>query len=113
LFDKRELPLALVTGESAGPGIRLRERYKAPVLCGSFAEAAALLRGEQVGALLPAFLAPSEKGGRFVRVPVPGMANQRLVAGLAWNPRMLRLNPHAARRRDTLIRALTGVMAPE
>jgi hypothetical protein len=48
----------------------------------------------------------------FVRAAVPELGSRVYHYYLAWNPRLLRLNPHASRRRDFLAEALARKMAP-
>ncbi len=79
--------------------------------CESFLEASTAMEGERVAALLPRFLAPGKSSRSFVRVHIPKIDSQVFHFHVAWNPRLLRLNPHATRRRDWLADALIRRMA--
>lgn len=73
------------------------------VVCGSFLEARAALETGRVGTVLPGYLVP--RGSR-VEYRVTESAAGCLDYYLAWNPRLLRLNPHAVNERDRLVTAL-------
>jgi hypothetical protein len=74
--------------------------------CGSFLDARAALEQQGLAAILPDFLTPARSTNRFWKIPLPGLEAPGFHYLLAWNPRLLRLNPHAARRRDALGEAL-------
>jgi len=108
-FTERTLPLTL-------PGAELHAaRYAglngcAPHLCcTSFLEARVALKGNAWASLLPDFLKP-EPETQLLRVALPEMPMQ---FRLAWNPRLMRLNPVAVRRRDVLLEGLKEVARPE
>jgi hypothetical protein len=61
--------------------------------------------------LLPDFLMPGRAANRYWRMSLPGQEAVEFRYRLAWNPRLLRLNPHATRRRDALGDALAELMA--
>jgi len=61
--------------------------------------------------VLPEFLAPGPGAKAFLRLKVPSIESHILQFRLAWNPRLFRLNPHAARQRDFLADALTKRLA--
>jgi hypothetical protein len=68
------------------------------------------LEEQAVAAFLPDFF-PIENGrGQFLSVKLPTLASCRFRYGLGWNPRLLRLNPHAGRRRDALRKALAQAL---
>ncbi len=110
-FDRQDLPLVVAGKELESAGVRLSPGYEARLLCDSFLEARAALEGEKVAALLPVFLAPGKASRSFVRVRIPDIDGRVLHYYLAWNPRLLRLNPHAARRRDRLAESLSRQLA--
>ncbi len=65
-----------------------------------------------MAAVLPEFLAPAQAADRFLCLPGHAGDAPRYQYRLAWNPRLLRLNPHATRQRDSLISSLTqGVIS--
>jgi DNA-binding transcriptional LysR family regulator len=108
-FEARRLPLVLAR-ELDGLGVAPGPRHNACLVCDSFLEAKAALEGGQVAGLLPDFLAPARTMKSFVRINIPKLDAQVFQFYLAWNPRLLRLNPHATRRRDWLAEALTRQM---
>ncbi len=81
------------------------------LVCGTFLEARTALAEQRAAAVLPAFLSPGQAEESFTAVRVPALERRRLQCCLAWNPRLLRLNPRAARQRDALLQTLTGQLA--
>ena len=74
------------------------------VLCDSFLTAAKLLETKSVAALLPDFLHP--KSSTFFTLKHPSLPPLHSRFRLAWNPRMVRLNPPTAKERDHLAQLL-------
>jgi DNA-binding transcriptional LysR family regulator len=104
------LPLAAPAAEfepGLAPGM---EGIEAVLVCENFMEARALLDGARLAAYLPNFLPPANPEG-FHRLPARRKKSGTFAYLLAWNPRLLRLNPHAARRRDALVAELRKRMA--
>ncbi|HWI59380.1 MAG TPA: LysR family transcriptional regulator [Bacillota bacterium] len=110
-FKEQHLPLVLAKRELDGLGVLSSIEQEAHLVCDSFLEARTALEGQQVAALLPACLAPVKTSKTFMRVRLPQLDARTFRFHLAWNPRLLRLNPHATRRRDLLADALTRQMA--
>lgn len=81
------------------------------LICGSFLDARAALEQQGMAAVLPDFLAPGKPVSRYWQMPLPGQDSTEFQYRLAWNPRLLRLNPHAARRRDALGEALAKLLS--
>jgi DNA-binding transcriptional LysR family regulator len=108
-FEQRRLPLVLAReldwSSASLPG------YEPGLVCDSFLDSRAALEGEEIAAILPGFLAPSKASQSFMRVHIPKLDSQAFGFHLAWNPRLVRLNPHAVRRRDWLADALSERMA--
>jgi hypothetical protein len=80
------------------------------LVCGSFLEAKAALQREGLATVLPDFLVPEPVAEKFFRVRFSPSDAGEYQYRLAWNPRLLRLNPHAGRRRDFLIDSLAAQM---
>jgi hypothetical protein len=59
---------------------------------------------------MPGFLALGKTSRSFLRVHLPKVDSRVFHFYLAWNPRLLRLNPHAIRRRDWLVEGLSKQM---
>ena len=80
------------------------------LVCASFLDARAALEGNSLAALLPDFLGPVTHLEKYICVADP-MARPALFRhSLAWNPRLMRLNPHTARRRDALAEGIARSM---
>ncbi len=92
-----------LTRDQAGCGSNFE-----PVLeCDDFLQVqSALSRGKLAG-ILPEYFLP-EPQQDFFNLDLAQFSNLRLSYHLAWNPRLLRLNPHAGRRRDALVTALSA-----
>jgi len=105
-FERGDLPLAMAR-ELDDLGVLLNKRREATLVCDSFLDCRVALEGKEVASLLPRFLTP-EKHARFlVRVQMPKIDSQVFRFHLAWNPRLMRLNPHAVRQRDWLVDILS------
>ncbi len=105
-FEQQQLPLALAR-EMDSAGVLRAADFEASLVCDSFLEARAALEHGKVAALLPDFLAPAKSSRSFIRVAVPKIDTVVFQYHLARNPRLLRLNPYAARTRDRLAGALS------
>ncbi len=108
----RRLPLAWAAGELPLDSFPEVREYDPAFTCRDFLEARTLLGMGKVGAFLPDFLAPLEPANRFVTIELPWLKTRVFQYGLAWNPRLLRLNPHSRRRRDALAEALARQFHP-
>jgi DNA-binding transcriptional LysR family regulator len=104
-LKNKDLPLAWASGEPGLPDPRDLVKPEPALTCDSLLDARQALETEAVGTVLPAFLQPG-KPERFLKMDVPLPKVAPFEYFLAWNPRLLRLNPHAARRKDTLLKAL-------
>ena len=85
--------------------------YGEHLVCDSFLEARAAMEEQAVAAFLPNFLAAGKASKSFIRVEVLNLDSRTFQFHLAWNPRLLRLNPHAAQMRGLLAEALTKRIA--
>ncbi len=110
-FKARRLPLVISAAEM--PRIEALADYRPNLMCNSFLEARAVLRTESLAGFLPGFLKPGGTTAGFTKSQVPGVTTNRFRFHFAWNPRLLRLNPHAIRARDSLIASLTKRMRGE
>ncbi len=110
-WEDRQLPLALARKELDGTSARSRAEYPGCLFTDNFLEARAALETESFAALLPDFLVPGQRTRSFIRVRVPSIDSETFRFHLAWNPRLMRLNPHAAARRDALAEALAKRIA--
>jgi DNA-binding transcriptional LysR family regulator len=101
-FEQQRLPLVLARKELNGLGVLAPTEYEACLVCDSFQDAWVAMEGQEVAGLLPDFLAPGKASKSFAQVQLPKIDSRVLHFHLAWNPRLLRLNPHASRTRDWL-----------
>ncbi len=108
-FELGRLPLALAR-EMDCLAVLPAMRHETNLVCDSFLDSRTALEGQEVAALLPDFLAPGKTSRTFLRVHVPKMDTRIFHLHLAWNARLLRLNPHAARKRDWLVNVLSERM---
>jgi hypothetical protein len=106
-LNERRLPLALAAQELDAFRVGPLKDYEACLVCDSFLEAKAAIESESLATFLPDFLIPDQSSKTFFRVSV---ATYTFQYWFAWNPRLLRLNPHAARRRDFLLDRLSKRM---
>jgi DNA-binding transcriptional LysR family regulator len=104
----QQLPLVLASKEFASLGLAGFPSSEPRLICTSFLEAKRVLESETVAAILPDFLSPDPGHGRFLPVRAKALDAVVFQFRLAWNPRLLRLNPHAARRRDFLAESLAA-----
>ena len=109
-FEQQQLPLALAKKELDGLD-KVSTEYEACLICDSFLDVLTAMETGEVAALLPDFLAPAKNANSFRRVSVPKLDSLIFHFHFAWNPRLLRLNPHATRKRDSLTEALSKSMA--
>jgi hypothetical protein len=79
-------------------------------MCNSFLEAQAVLEIDSLAAFLPDFIKPERNETNFMQTKVRGVTTKQFHYRFAWNPRLLRLNPHVIRARDALIALLTKRM---
>jgi DNA-binding transcriptional LysR family regulator len=105
-FREGKLPLALAAEELAGLECALLNHREPHLRCDSFLQARSALEGGRLAALLPDFLGPARAEGRFMAVRAAELERAAFEYCLAWNPRLLRLNAHASRRRDALLAGL-------
>lgn len=110
LADKR-LPLTWPAGELPQSEFNVLEDYEPALSCTSFLEAQIALEQESLAAFLPDFRSLGRAADRCLNVKLAAVESCVFHYRLAWNPRLLRLNPHARRRRDALAAALAQKLA--
>jgi len=101
-FKERKLPLVLADAELQTAPCSALAGCQAHLSCTSFLEARAALSGGALATVLPDFLEPAQRP-KFFQLPLP---EAKIRWGLAWNPRLLRLNALTVRRRDVLLKSL-------
>jgi DNA-binding transcriptional LysR family regulator len=106
MLREKRLPLALATPEIPGVAQEVIQDYEPYLVCGNFIAAKAALEQQGLAALLPDFMDLGEKSPEYLAVRIPGISSHAFSCHLAWNPRLLRLNPHAGRQRDGLRESL-------
>jgi DNA-binding transcriptional LysR family regulator len=98
-FKERKLPMALAETELEAVQCPTLRGHQTHLSCTSFLEARAALEGHALATVLPEFLKLEGNQELFLRLSVTDV---KIQFRLAWNPRLLRLNPLAVRRRDVL-----------
>jgi hypothetical protein len=86
------------------------KEYEPHLVCDSFLDAWSAMQGEEIAGLLPDFLMISSQAKSFLRIPIAKLDARTFHFYLAWNPRLLRLNPLADRKRVWLGEALVDRM---
>jgi DNA-binding transcriptional LysR family regulator len=102
-FKEHRLPLVLAKNELSGWAALAAAETKPQLVCDSFVDAR--MAGGQRAMLLPDFLSPGDCKAH-IRINIERGSAPAFGYYLAWNPRLLRLNPHAAEKRDQLFVAL-------
>jgi DNA-binding transcriptional LysR family regulator len=105
-FAAKRLPLVWPDGELPRSEVSALEGYEPAVSCTSFLEARVALAEKGLAAFLPDFLPCAAGTKDYHHVKLPAVDAIQFHYHLAWNPRLLRLNPHAGRRRDALVESL-------
>jgi hypothetical protein len=110
-FEDRRLPLVWPAGELSQSEFNVLEDYKPAFTCSNFLEARVALEEKSLAAFLPEFIPLGTTADRCLSVKMPSVDSCLFHYRLAWNPRLLRLNPHAQRRRDVLVESLAQRLA--
>ena len=108
-LKERSLPLVLAQRELEMCGADFFNNYEPRLICDNSLEAAIAMERGDLASALPDFLAPED--AKAFRMRIPSLESRIFRFRLAWNPRLLRLNPHAIRGRDFLSKALCNQMA--
>lgn len=106
-LEQGSLPLALPTEFAELCLLASARHWRAALLCDSFLDSRVALESQTVAAFLPCFLDPPQPSRAFFKVPLAELDCRTFHFYLAWNPRLLRLNPRTVRTRDWLATALT------
>ncbi len=104
-FQARQLPLALALEELPAEARLWFKDYEPDLVCPNFLLARAALNDGVLASVLPDFLGPDHPPA-FHELPLPEPKTEPFRYWLAWNPRLLRLNPHAVEQRDFLLARL-------
>jgi DNA-binding transcriptional LysR family regulator len=110
-FAAGQLPLAWPAAELPQDCDEVLRDHEPALACNTFLEARTALVAQELATVLPDFLQPAPDAGAFLRVRIAALNALQFRYHLAWNPRLLRLNPHATRRRDALSAALVAQFA--
>ena len=110
-FRRNELPLVWPAGELPLSQFEGLNNCQPALTCNTFLDARTAVAEQRLAAVLPGFLDPGVAANQVFQLRVPALDSCVLHYSLAWNPRLLRLNPHAARRRDDLVTALVNGLA--
>ena len=105
LADK-QLPVVWPAGELPQSEFGALHDYEPALTCTNFLEARIALEEKGLAAFLPDFLSLGATAERCLNLKVPAVDSTTFHYRLAWNPRLLRLNPHARHRKDVLVEAL-------
>ena len=108
-FKNKRLPLVLPVREFPLRNHAEFSGGESRLNCDNFLEVKSVLKTRRVAAFLPDFLGPGENASAFFQMNVPAINSCRFHYRLAWNPRLLRLNPHASRWRETLLKNLESL----
>ncbi len=108
-LKERRLSLVLARKELDTCGVDFFNDHEPRLISDNFLEAMAAMEEKALASILPDFLVPDAKSKAFLQVRVPTLESRVFHFRLAWNPRLLRLNPHAVRRRDFLAESLGQV----
>lgn len=100
LFHNRKLPFLLAALETP-QNCRLAG-FETRLACDSFVEIKSALRRIAAAAFLPQYFVKEAALNDLLCIEPPNLPVCKISYSLAWNPRLLRLNPHAARLRDAL-----------
>jgi len=111
LWASRTLSLAWPLRELAPSEVGWPPDSEPDLGCETFLEAQRALAGQGLAALLPDFLGPERDREQYHALDLAEAEGGPFEYQLAWNPRLLRLNPHAGRRRDHLVERLAAAVA--
>jgi DNA-binding transcriptional LysR family regulator len=105
-FADKRLPVVWPTSELPRSEFNVLEDYEPALACTNFLEARVALEEKSLAAFLPDFIPLGATADRCLKLKMPAVDSCLFHYYLAWNPRLLRPNPHAGRRRDALAESL-------
>ena len=105
-FAEKRLPVVWPAGELPQSECNFLEDYEPSLSCTNFLEARVALEEKSLAAFLPDFLPLGATADRCLSPRIPAVDSCSFHYRWAWNPRLLRLNPHARRRKDALVESL-------
>jgi DNA-binding transcriptional LysR family regulator len=105
-FEAKRLPVVWPAGELPQSEFTVLADYEPALTCTNFLEARIALEEKALDAFLPDFVPLGTTADRCLNLKMPAVDSCLFHYRLAWNPRLLRLNPHARRRRDALAESL-------
>lgn len=105
-FQAKRLPLVWSARELSWQSPALIPEYEPYLACASFLETKVAMEQQGIAALLPNYFKSDVNAMQFMHLAVPGL-DSAYNYHLAWNPRLMRLNPHAVRQKDALVKLLT------
>jgi len=105
-FGDKRLPIVWPAGELPRSEFKVLDDYEPALACTNFLEARVALEEKGLAAFLPDFIPFGATADRCLKLKIPAVDSCLFHYYFAWNPRLLRLNPHAGRRRDALIESL-------
>jgi DNA-binding transcriptional LysR family regulator len=107
----KSVPLAIAAEGIDAEMERVLMELKPRLVCADFLAARAALEAEGMAAVLPEFLVRDKTAAHFWKIPIPGIDSAFVGFWLAWNPRLLRLNPYVVQMRDFLVQSLAAAMS--
>gem|GEM_PF-4905777 len=110
-FRQKRLPLALAGADLPPVCWEVFRDHKAALWCQNILEVQAAMQRETLAGLLPDFASQGFSQELFFALEIRELRRCCTAYSLAWNPRLLRLNPPAASMRDWLAKRLAQVMA--
>jgi hypothetical protein len=102
-WEGLQLPLAIPVNEPSLSTIPEFAQHEPRIACSSFLEAEIALKQGGVATVLPDYFQVDQARDRYHPIKSLPFSTTLFHHALAWNPRLIRLNPHANRQKDFLI----------
>lgn len=110
-FSTAQLPLVWPKMETPPGALEALGNREPALSCNTFLEARTALAAQGFATVLPDYLELGADRSAFLRVLTAPLSALEFHYHIAWNPRLLRLNPNAARRLDALVAGLAHQFA--